>query len=436
MRCWHHYPRAGLPLRKRSGGGGKLALTYAVALSGETYEAPVQLHTGPSAAADEPPRAASSPPTSLTHASASAPLSALQVPSLGPRKLHANKKSPKLGRTNPHPLHAHGTAAPPIPGHGRPRPQHGKLPLSPLLPNGTATAKASPHSTTGGTYIPPEQLDAMSETVAGCADLWFQLDLDRKRAQLLLAAEPVGAFVVRQSSTQGAMVFTMKGPAKFANILVAHTLQGYKFTKLRWFETSLARLIAHIVLDEAKRAVLGLSVQPKIPLEPGKMSNLDPSRREEGRTEGGAGGDATLAGFAGAAAGTGDEFGFGLDENAVYLSTLTSLDNDDGVGGSASNSPSRHGSLRARRMSTVSFAGVSGLQSCRDVTNSLLGWCAWPRFLASARASLPQAPVSVPACACLTLSFQSACLLVYLNASLLSSLRNRTIARSHHTTYG
>ena len=256
----------------------------------------------------------------------------------------------------------------------------------------------------------------MSEKVAGCADLWFQLDLDRERAQLLLAAEPVGAFVVRQSSTQGAMVFTMKGPAKFANILVAHTLQGYKFTKLRWFETSLARLIAHVVLDDAKRAVLGLSVQPKIPLEPEETSNLDPSRREEERTEGGAGGDAKLAGFAGAGAGAGDEFGFGLDENAVYLSTPSSLDNDDGVGGIASNSPSRHGSLKARRMSTVSFAGVSGYGLA--VTSQIVCSVGVLRetltaiFRQRSRIVYITAPGTC-VCACLTLSFQSACLLVF-----------------------
>jgi hypothetical protein len=114
--------------------------------------------------------------------------------------------------------------------------------------------------------VSAEAVAATGDQLEATSLQWFFPEMPRTAAQQLLANAPPGAFVVRKSSTEGALVFTCKQPgSRLAHILIANTLQGYKFSKTSWVETSVTRLIALLVLDGFKRKILGIGVAPTLP---------------------------------------------------------------------------------------------------------------------------------------------------------------------------
>lgn len=112
----------------------------------------------------------------------------------------------------------------------------------------------------------------------------------------------------------GALVFTMKGPKKFANILIAHTLAGYKFAKLSRSEPTLARLIAHLVLDAGERKTLGLGAVPLVH----EHSQADTHAHALAAMATSTVADSLKGELDVAAAATDDGFGFDALDNAVY----------------------------------------------------------------------------------------------------------------------
>jgi hypothetical protein len=113
-------------------------------------------------------------------------------------------------------------------------------------------------------------IDEVVQQLQATSDFWLRPTFSRQAAQSELGPCPAGAFVVRKSTVDGALVLTVREGGACVNKLIVNTTRGFKFKETEPASTIVA-LIARLVTDRLERQRIGLKVSLGMPAIPAEL---------------------------------------------------------------------------------------------------------------------------------------------------------------------